>query len=242
MKTTPTYFLTAVTIWIGIIASCARADEMVTIPKARLQALERKEKELEAMKGTVARVQQEKEQMETERQRLKQEAEKSQKAWLEAEKRATALASGAANEKVIAHETPPLSGLAPLKKGEEVDAMDLMNHYRADAASAKARYETQRIRVRGKVTGFEKAAFIRPYEILLQTTEREWKIICRVDPPEKMAAVFPAKHGEELMGSTSSGSRMTLAKVGQTVVVEGRSKGLKDQNVLLTGATLIGTE
>jgi hypothetical protein len=35
---------------------------------------------------------------------------------------------------------------------------------------------------------------------------------------------------------------MTLAKVGQTVVVEGRCKGLKDQTVLLTGATLIGTE
>jgi hypothetical protein len=221
----------------------ASAEEMATIPKARLQELERKEKELERLTGELTKTRGEKAKLENEKEKLKGEAEQLQKAKQAAEtKAAVAIAAGAGAEPVIAHDTPPLVTLPPWKKGDVVDTMDLMNHYRAEAATAAKRYETQRIQVQGEIVGFEKPPFVRPYNIFLRTTERNWKVICRVEPPEKLSAVFTARHGEELVGSTSAGARATLARLGQKAIVEGNCKGMKDQSVTLTGCRLVSVE
>jgi hypothetical protein len=193
--------------------------------------------------GELNKTRGEKARLENEKERLKGEAEQLQKAKQAAETKAAAAVTAAASaEPVIAHDTPPLASLPPWKKGDVVEAMDLMNHYRADATSAAKRYEAQRIRVQGEIVGFEKPPFVRLYVILLQTTERKWKVLCRIAPPENLSAVFTARHGEELVGSTSAGARSTLARVGQKVVVEGHCKGLNDQNVALSGCRLVSVE
>jgi hypothetical protein len=206
-----------------------RAEETVTIPKSRLAELERKEKELHALRGELSRAQGEQEQLR--REKAKVEAEKAQ-----------LTRAMAAAEPVIVHDTPALASLPPLKQGEVVDALDLMNHYRADAVGAEKRYGRQRVRVRGVVTGFEKPMFVSPYFIFLRTTERNWRIQCVVNPPHEFKATYPAQHGEMLVGVTVSGARITLARVGQTVEIEASPKDLKEQTLSLGAGSLMVTE
>ena len=217
----------------------AGAEEMVTIPKARLQELESKEAQFEKLKKELGKTQAEKEQLADEQQRLKAEAEQLKQAKKKAEtEAAVATAAAASAEPVIQHTTPAISSLPPLQKGEVVDAMDLMNHYRADAAAAKLRYEEHPIRVTGEITGFGKPMFIRPYVIYLKTTERTWKVECTVYPADFFPAVFTTKGGDEMVGTTSAGARSTIARVGQKVVIGGQCKGLRDQTITLSGCSL----
>ncbi len=235
----------------------ARAQETVTIPKSRLVELERKEKELDALKVELGKVRgeteklqrakekAEKEQAKAERERARAESDKAQltKAKEAAEsKAAVATAAIAIAEPAIAHDTPALATLPPLKKGDVVDALDLMNHYRADAAGAARRYGKQRLRVRGVVTGFEKPMFASHYFILLRTTERSWRIQCTVNPSREFKATYPAQHGETLVGVTISDARITLVRVGQTVEIEGMCRELKEQTLAFSGGSLVATE
>lgn len=251
------YLLFSLLTLCAASALSARAQETVTIPKTRLVELERKEKELDALKVELgkargeteklerAKVQAEKEKAKAERERAKAEREKAEltKAKEVAETKAAAASTAAAvAEPVIAHDTPALASLPPLKKGDVVDALDLMNHYRADAAGAARRYGKQRLRVRGVVTGFEKPMFVSHYFILLRTTERTWRIRCTVNPPPEIKAAYTAQHGDALVGVTTSDARITLARVGQTVAIEGECKGLKEQTLSLGAAKLVAAE
>lgn len=215
------------------------AEEMVTVPKSRLQELERKESELQKLTGDLGKAQAEEKRLTGEQQQLKEDMEKLRTAKQVAEAEAAAAASAAAKaDAVIQHDTPPMGSLPPLHAGEVVDAMDLMNHYRADAAAAKKRYEANRIRVEGEVMSFGKPMFVRPYIIYLKTTDRAWKVACTVHPPESFSAVFTVKGGDEIVGSTSAGARHTIAKIGQKVLIEGTCKGMREQTITLSGCEL----
>ena len=240
-------------VLMGLLAAAVwplRAQDTVTIPRARWQELERKEKELEALQAELGRtrsekekLRREKEQAEADRSRSENEKLKLTQAKDAAEARAAAAQSVAARaEPGIEHHTPELASLPPLKKGEVVEAMDLMNHYRADAAGAARRYGKHRIRVRGIVIGFDKTLFASTYEVLLQSTERAWKVMCSVRPPEEFTATFPAQHGETIMAVTRSGARLTLLRVGQTVEIEADCRGLKGQQLELSSGRLMLTE
>jgi hypothetical protein len=218
-----------VALALGWGAALACGQEMVTIPKARLVELERKEKELEALRAELGRARGEQEQLKREK-----EAAEARRAQAEAK----AARTQAVTEPVIAHETPPLATLPPLQPGEVVDAMDLMNHYRADAAGAARRYDRQRLRVRGVVVGFDKPSFLSHYFILLQTTERRWEVAGRFELSKDISAAYPAKRGEEFVVERRGGGKLTVARVGQTVEIEGECKGLKDQTVTLVNAVL----
>ena len=254
-----------VALLVGGFILPLRAEEMVTIPKSRLELLERKEKELDALKGDLGKAREEQKRLEREREkaeaaRAKAEADRAKaeterakadadRAKAENEKQRLARAKEAIEakavaqpEQVISHQTSALAELSPLKRGEVVDAMDLMNHYRADATAAGQRYENKRLRVRGVVVGFEKTPFMSFYTILLQSTERQWKIVCHVEPPPEFKATYPAQHGTALVGVTKSDARLTLLRVEQTVEIEGNCKGLKDQEVLLTAGRLVLAE
>lgn len=238
--------------WL-LLAACLVAPlqaEDVVISKGRLEELERKEKELESLKselrqsrGEQEKLQREKEKAEAGRQQAEQEKRQLSEARAAAEAKAAAAQAVAARaEPVIVHDTPPLASLPPLRKDDVVDAMDLMNHYRADAAAAAQRYGKKRLRLRGVVTGFEKPLFVSPYVILLQSTERSWRVVCQVNPPRELKATFPAKRGETLVGVTTSGARLTLLRVGQTVEIEAECRGLKAQNLSLSGGRLMLAE
>ena len=101
----------------------ARAQETVTIPKARFEELERKEKELDKLKGELSAAR-------GETVRLKKEKDA-------AVAQAAAVVAVAPGEPVLAHVSPPMGALPPLGKGDTVNAMDLANHLRADAAAAR---------------------------------------------------------------------------------------------------------
>jgi hypothetical protein len=202
----------------ALLAFGARAEDMVTIPKSRLQELERKEAELEKLKGEVKATR-------AENTKLKQETE-------------AVLAKAATGEPVIQHASPPMASLPPLKPGEAVDAMDLLNHYKADPAAAGQRYGKRELTVKGTIVAFDKPMFLRPYFILLRTTDRQTPVVCKFDPAAEYTGVFTVKNGSELVGESSNRRRVTLAKVGDVVTVHGRCKGLDSSGVQLTGCEL----
>ena len=201
------------------------SQETVTIPKARLEELERKEKELEKLRGELSATK-------VETVRLKKEKE-------DAVAKAAAVVAAAPPETSVTHVSPAMATLPPLGKGETVDAMDLADHYHADTAAADARYRKKVFNVKGEIIGFEKPMMVRPYHILLRAADRQMHVLCVVSPPEKFTAVFPAKAGTVLMGAYSSGARVPLVKVGDTVLIEGRCGGLDGLVVEMNGCTLL---
>ncbi len=197
------------------------AQETVTIPKARLEELERKEAELKRLKAELARA-------------------KGENVGLTQPHAAEVgnIASPPVAAQVVARVSPALASLPPLKDGELVEAVDLASHYRSDPAAADLRYRKHKFRVQGEVAGFEKPLFIRNYKIILKTLDGEMKLICDLQPPEKFSAVFTVNHGSQLVGLMRGETRVPIAKVGDTVVVAGQCTGLRDLVVALSGCEL----
>ena len=129
------------------------AQDSVTVPKSRLDELQRKEAELEKLKGELSKAKSENVQLK------KQQDQDSAKI--------------ASAPLVDAHLSPPIGTLAALKDDETISALDLGNHYRADAAAADQRYRAKRFRVEGQIVAFEKAPMIRPYRFILKTADPE---------------------------------------------------------------------
>src|SRR5436309_2629107 len=123
----------------------ALGEESVTIPKARLEELERKEAELEKLKAG--------------------QNVTSQKPPAADSAKSTAAPPA---EPVATRVSPPLASLPPLEAGQPVEAMDLANYYRADAAAADQRFKKQKLTVRGEVAGFDKPLFRRGYKMILK--------------------------------------------------------------------------
>ena len=199
----------------------ARAQEMVTIPKSRLQELERKEAELEKLKGDLSRTRNQNEHLQKQH-----EADVAK------------IISAPPPEPVVTHVSPPMASLPPLKAGEMVEAMDLANHYRADKAAADQRYRKHRFTVRGEVAGFQQLLFRHEYKLILKTADRETRVICQVLLPEKYSAVFTVNEGSELVGLVAHQTRVPIAKLGDTVTVEGRCKGLTGSAVTMSPCEL----
>ncbi len=201
------------------------AQETVTIPKARYEELLRKEKEWDKLNGDLSAAKKETAQ-------LKKEKD-------EAVAKVAAVKAAAPAEPIINHVSPAMNTLPALQKGETVNALDLANHYRADVSAADARYRKKVFKVQGEIVGFDKPLLTRNYHVLLQTTDRQMRLVCTVVPPEKFSAVFTTESGSHLVGTTSSGARTPLAKVGDTVVIEGRCGGLDKSVIEMNGCSLV---
>lgn len=213
--------LFTVALILIVFALPIMGQESVTIPKARLQELERKEAELEKLQGDLSRAKGENVQL---KQQHQQDAAK--------------IASAPPIEPLVTHVSPAMESLPALQKGETVDAMDLANHYLTDPGAADGRYRKHKFNVRGEIVSFEKPMLTRDYKILLKTADRRIKVICDVLPPEKYRAVFTIKSGSELVGVISGDTRTPITRMGDTVVVEGQCKGLSDSVVKMSGCEL----
>lgn len=213
-------------VLLGMLPAAAR--ETVTIPRARFEELERKEKELERLKSELSAAK-------GETVRLKQEKD-------EAVARAAAIAATAAVEPTITHEAPPMNTLPPLGKGETVDALDLGAHYRADAAAANTRYRGKVFKVKGQIVGFDKPLLSQDFHVALRTPDRQMRVLCVVTPAAKYVGTFTARGGTELMGALTGGTRVPIAKLGDVILVEGRCRGLDGQIVELRGCSLLSVE
>src|SRR5205823_5722152 len=119
------------------LAHPAQAQDSVTVPKSRLEELERKEKELERLKGEVDKTKKE-------NAPLKQEIQKPVVAPL----------SSAPPEPVTPYVSPGLDSLPAIQPYETVESMDLANYYHADSGAADKRFRKQKLTVRGEIVGF----------------------------------------------------------------------------------------
>jgi hypothetical protein len=187
----------------------AFGQETVTIPKSRLEELERKEKELEKLKAQPV----------------------APPRPITPPPRTGTLAPAPPRE------SPPLGTLPPLKEGETVEAIDLANYFRQDPTAADKRFRKAKLTVRGEIAAFEKPMFQRDYHVLLQTGDRDTRVICRLFPPDKFSAVFTVNHGAELVGVMGE-TRVPMARVGETVLIKGVCKGFKDGIISIAGGEL----
>jgi hypothetical protein len=210
------------------VASCvhseARAQDNVTISKSRLEELERKEAELNKLKGVESKTA-------DENARLKKQHE------ADAAKLAATPVTPAPTP-VVVRPSPPIDSLPAISRDETVDSLDLSQYYRQDPTSADQRFAKHSFKVRGEVVGFEKKLFARPYHVLLKTVDQSVKIDCEVNPPEGFTSVYPAKEGTELTATMPGGKRGVLMKVGDTVVVSGQCTGLRDLRVHMSSCEL----
>ena len=228
-----------------IVIPALRAEEdTVTIPKSRLEELERKAAELDSLQGELKQSKAEQENLRKAREEADRKAAEQTKAAAaaraDAEKaaeHARAIAA-AAQSGATAYTAPPMESLPPLKPGKPVSSTDLLAHYAADPVTAGTRYGKGRITVEGEIVGFDKPPFIRPYELLLKTGDPARRVVCDIEPPSEYKAVYPAKSGTVLVGITTGGDKVTLLRVGQPVVIEGRCGGLHGPNVTLDGCIL----
>lgn len=212
-------------LWLGPVS--AQTDDKVTIPKSRLEELERKERELQKLQGDLNKTKGEN--LELKKQR---------------EQDAAKIATTPAAEPIVTRVSPAIATLPPLKEGEVVDAMDLANHYRTEAAAADQRYRKHSFKVRGEVIGFDKLIFSRNYSILLKTPDRQMKVICDVFPPEIYKSVVKARHSSEIVATPHDERRadVVLVKEGNTVEVSGECKGVEDSIVRMGGCQLLSVK
>lgn len=217
----------------------ARAEDTVTIPKSRLEELERQAAELEKLKRQLNRTEQEKEQLKQRQAQSEAEKQQLRKAKEAAETKAAAAAAALPPP---ARLSPAMASLPPLKEGDVVDALDLLNHFLADPPAAAARYEKQPIQVQGEIAGFSKPMFVRPYKILLKTADPTKRVVCTLFPPAQYKAVYTAKNGTQLVGLTTHESEVPLFRVGQKVIIEGSCRGANDDGVQLGTCMLKAVE
>lgn len=193
-----------------------KAQDTVTVPKSRLEELERKEKELDRLKGDVSKTK-------AENAQLKEKLEQT----------STNLVATPAP----VHPVPALATLPPLQPADVIDSRELVAYYRQEPAAAEQRFRNQRLTISGEIAGFEKPLLKRNYHVLLPGNEPTAKVICDFYPPEKYTAVFVASHGSQLEGQIGE-TRIPLARMGERVLIKGTCKGLRDSNVLISAGEL----
>ena len=209
---------------IGGMSSLLRAQDNVTISKSRLEELERKEAELNKLKGDTTKTA-------DENARLKKQHE------IDAAKLATT-PPAPAPVPVVVRPTAPIDSLPPVSHEEIVDSLDLSQYYHQDPASADQRFGKRSFKVRGEVLGFEKKLFARQYHVLLKTVDQNIRVDCEVNPPDSFSSVYPEKEGTELIATMARGKRGVLMKVGDTVVISGECTGLRDLRVHMSSCEL----
>ncbi|MBI3418037.1 MAG: hypothetical protein HY043_22335 [Verrucomicrobia bacterium] len=210
-------WLTFVTLFLcGLLVTLA--DETITVPKARLQELERKAAdadrlatELSAAKAEIAR-------LKGEQTELKKAAAKPAR-WLPP-----------AVEKAEQKQppTPPIHTLPPLAKGEVVSIHDLLNHYASDVPAADLRFRKQIFRIRGIVTDVNKELFVSPYRVIFRLPEQTLRVVCEVRPSDEFTKVYVAGDHERVVGEKSGRAPITFISVGDEITYTGRCVGLRN--------------
>jgi hypothetical protein len=197
-----------------------KAQDTVTIPKSRLEELERKAAELDRLKGDHAKTQAENKQLQQ-----KHDAAVAKLATLPAAAPAT-------------NTSAPVATLPAPVDGEEVLASDLGNYFKFEPQAAAQRYEGRRIRVRGEIAGFGSTPFTRSYQIHLRTPDPTWRVSGHFTADERYKAVFPSSDGTELMAVISD-AKTPIMKTGEVVVLEGVCRGTRKNAIVIGSARLV---
>jgi hypothetical protein len=198
-----------------ISGACLEAQDTVTIPKSRLEELERKEAELRRLQGATNVV--------SSRPTLAQPAAR-------------------APHPTAPVAAPPLAQPLPtplpaFKPGDTVEAAKLANAFRSDPTGAEQLFRKKPMAVRGEIVRFHKRMLSRDYTVVLKTADAAVTVACDVTSPGVYEAVFTAKNGSEIVGQVRQ-SRTTLARVGDRVVAVGRCGKFKNGEVQFIASEL----
>lgn len=257
MHLLPRHFTLALACVACLAAGFARADDNVTIPKSKLEELERKAAELDRIQRELNRSESENKAL----QKAKADAEakatadakaaqaaqaaaaqtareaQAAAAKAEAEARAAnARANAAATNPAPAYLAPPLESLPPLTPDTVVTSLDLLAHFATNEAAARARYAAkgERITVEGEIVGFKRAPFVSPYAVLLKTGDPVRRVEVWFMPPDRFKAVYPRQNGTQLVGQTGDrGAEVVLYHTGQVLTVTARCGKLHENGLAL---------
>jgi len=219
----PTYLVLFLCILLAGLTLPAGAQTNVSIPKSRLEELEKKEAELEKLRNQL---------------NLKKPVQTSQPGVNAPKAPVGGQAPGPApTVHAPAHVSPGLSTQDALKEGEVVSAIDLANHYQQDPAAADLRYHKRSFAVQGEIERFEKRAFARSYSLIMKTGGSNLRVICEVYPPEPYTAVYTATHGAEVVGMYGE-QKKVLARANSVAVARGECRGLEGSEIVIKGCAL----
>jgi hypothetical protein len=133
----------------------------------------------------------------------------------------------------------PLATLPQLKAGQLVDLDELAGHFRADPAAAGVRYGKQTFRVKGAVARFDPAIMLRNYDVILASPDSLLAVACNFRYPDHFTAVYTKQKGQVLVARAGSKAEHKLLHVGETVIIQGKCRGLKDGQIVLTGCEMV---
>lgn len=192
--------------------SSLRAQDNVTIPKSRLEELERKEAELERLRG--------------------KSVAPNQSTPLDPGKPAEATIGAPAAP--VSKPAPPIASLPPFVDGQTIEATELAGYFRRDRALADQRFHNRKMVVRGEIVSLDTTKFKRNYQLILEGNDRDTRVRCDLVPPDRFKAVYTVEEGSRLVGLQGE-TRVPIARLGDKVRVTGTCKGLLGRVVLIQG-------
>lgn len=201
-------------------AKAAEAD------RSREDELRRKTEEVERLKQELQRAQEQLKQLKADNERLQKE---------QARPARPPSPVPTAPAKPIA----PIATLPPLQAGQLVDADELVGHFRADPAAAGARYDKKTFRVKGAVARFDPALALRNYDVILASPESLVGVVCNFRYADRLTAVYTRQKGQLLVARAGAKAEHKLLQVGETVIIQGKCRGLKDGQIVLAGCKLV---
>jgi hypothetical protein len=122
-----------------------------------------------------------------------------------------------------------------LRIDEVVDTADLIEEFKMDSAAANERYQKKAFRIKGLVERFETKLFRRKYDVVLKSPEKFLRVILRFDYPDEYKSIYTIQNGQKLVGHPAANKEVTMMTVGDAVVFQGTCKGLRGEEVILTG-------
>lgn len=124
---------------------------------------------------------------------------------------------------------------APLPDGTLVTVEQLLADYSASALAGDARYKGRRLRVQGKVEGFEKVFVRLNWIVELQAPDRLGAVRAQVTFPG-ISDFRPSESAGVLEGRRPFKAWQVLLRRGETVVLEGVCEGIRDAVIVLKDA------
>ena len=190
------------------------------------EEIRRQAQEVERLRQELQRAQSDLKKLESENQRLRQDKAKP------VPKVAT---SPAEPVKPVA----AINTLPPLEPGHVVGVNELVGQFTAEPEAAGARYAKQVLRVTGTVAGFDPGLLTRGYGVRLESPEKAVTVICHFRLPDRYAAVYTKRSGQELVARIGERTEVPLLAVGEAVTIEGRCKGLKKGELTFSGCAVM---
>jgi hypothetical protein len=206
-----------------------KADEIDRLKRD----LERAEKELKQLKDDNDRLRkqqdkQEREKLEREKKADEKELDRLKKENEQLRKEQQSAVEAASKPARELKPAPPVGNMPPLTKDTVVEAEVLVAQFLAEPAAAAARYNDQVFRVTGEPERFSAKVFVRDFDVLLLSPDRNVMLKCSFNYIEKSwSSVFTEQSGRKLTARYPSGRKELLAETGQRITILGRCQGLK---------------